>query len=127
MTRAARAFMASLAAVAAWVGVAGRAGGGVTVLPHHATVAGRTIGQYTGDWWNWAASVPGGPFADTTGDKAALNQSGPVFFVAGTGGGGPVGRSFNVPSDKYLLFPLLNLLVTPPPDDGYANPRDEVT
>lgn len=81
---------------------------GFTVLPPHATVAGKTIGEHTADWWQWALgfSSPGDPFTDPTGAAAGLNQSGPVFFVAGTPGGSAT-RSFTVPADKFLLIPLL--------------------
>ena len=78
------------------------------VLPPGSTVAGRTIGEYTADWWRWALSftAPNDPFTDPTGALANLNQSGPVFFVAGTTGGAAE-RTFTVPAGTHLLVPLL--------------------
>ena len=79
-----------------------------TIVPPRSEVAGKTIGEWTGEWWKWAfsQSVPMDAFTDQTGENANVNQSGPVFFVAGTTGGEAT-RSFNVPSNKYLLFPLV--------------------
>ena len=88
-------------------------GSAASIVPPGSTVAGQTIGEWTGDWWEWAAgqSVPNDAFTDTTGANADVNQSGPVWFVAGTFGGPipPPGRSFQVPSDRYLLFPMVNV------------------
>ena len=58
----------------------------ITVLPAGSTVAGKTIGAWSGDWWRWAVSFsqPNDPFTDATGSRANLNQSGPVFFLAGS-------------------------------------------
>ncbi|WZO98431.1 hypothetical protein EP7_000010 [Isosphaeraceae bacterium EP7] len=78
------------------------------VLPPHSIVDGKPIGEYTADWWRWALgfSSPGDPFTDPTGADANLNQSGPVFFLAGTAGSEAT-RTFNVPAGKFLLVPLL--------------------
>jgi hypothetical protein len=80
----------------------------VVVLPPHSVVAGKTAGEWSADWWQWALgfSTPGDPFTDPTGASANLNQSGPVFFLAGTAGGAE-DRSFTAPAGKYLLAPLL--------------------
>lgn len=78
------------------------------VEPTGATVAGKTIGAWSGNWWQWAAGFapPGDPFTDTTGAAANKNQSGPVFYLAGSPGGN-VSRSYTVPPNTYLLVPLL--------------------
>ena len=82
----------------------------LTVLPSDSTVAGKTIGEWSAEWWKWAfgQSVPNDAFTDTTGANADINQAGPVFFVAGTTGTNAT-RTFSVPEGKYLLFPLLNV------------------
>lgn len=100
---------------------------GLTVAPGHSSVDGKSVGAYTADWWNWAASIPApGPIADTTGTEATLKQSGPIFFVAGTSSGvGPVERSFDVPQGKYLLFPLVNWIVANGPDPGFPDTKTE--
>jgi hypothetical protein len=79
------------------------------ILPPHAVVAGKTIGEWTADWWRWAGSfaAPNDPFTDPTGASANLRQGGPVFFVAGTTGGAAQ-RAFTVPTDVFLLIPLVN-------------------
>jgi hypothetical protein len=61
-------------------------------------------------WWNWALEVPAAqsPLLDTTGEFAAVGQSGPVWFLAGTWGGGPATRTFTVPAGKPLFFPIAN-------------------
>ncbi len=84
-----------------------------TVLAQGSTVEGRTIGEWTAEWWQWAysQSIPNDAFTDTTGVYSSINQSGPVFFVAGTIGGEAT-RSFSVPIDTYLLVPLINVSVS---------------
>jgi hypothetical protein len=86
---------------------------GVRILEPGSTVAGKSIGEWGGEWWRWVLgqSTPGDALTDTTGANAGVNQAGPVFFVAGSAGG-PVERSFTVPKDKYLLFPLVNVLTS---------------
>ncbi len=61
-------------------------------------------------WWNWALEVPAAqsPLLDTTGEFAGVGQSGPVWFLAGTWGGGPAVRTFSVPAGKALFFPIVN-------------------
>lgn len=80
----------------------------LVVEPQGATVAGKTVAAWSANWWQWAAALapPGDPFTDTTGNSANKNQSGPVFFLAGSPGGS-FSRSFSVPSNTYLLVPLL--------------------
>ena len=98
----------------------------VEVVPGGSTVAGKPIGEWTADWWNWANSVSPNVFNDTTGAQANDNQSGPVFFVAGTSSGSPaVTRNFTVPQGKYVLFPLINWIVANGPDPGFASTAEE--
>lgn len=80
------------------------------VVPPHATVAGRTIGEWTAAYnqWGFTQPISQNPFLDTDGSRAANGQSGPVFFVAGgfyTGVQPP--RHYAVPEDKYLLIPII--------------------
>lgn len=91
-----------------------------TIVPPGSTVLGKTIGEWTQDWWNWwlshpAAALPFGdePLTDPDGSQAHQGQSGPVWFVNGVTGptvSGAVSRTFSVPSGKYLLLPLINFL-----------------
>jgi hypothetical protein len=95
------------------------------VVPAGSTVAGKTIGEWTADWWNWTGAGPGNVLGDTDGSVATQAQSGPVFFLAGTQGGTPVSRTFDVPSGKFVLFPLLNIIVANGPDTGFATTLEE--
>ena len=80
----------------------------VVVESPGATVAGKTIAAWSANWWQWAAALapPGDPFTDASGAYAGVNQSGPVFFLAGSPGGNN-SRQFNVPINTYVLVPLL--------------------
>ncbi|MDH5193551.1 MAG: hypothetical protein OEW32_07685 [Nitrospira sp.] len=73
--------------------------------------------QLTAIWWQWIIEQPatGNPIFDTTGSDAAKGQpltDVNVFLLAGSFGG-PVTRTFTVPANTALFFPLLNNL-------GYA-------
>lgn len=83
------------------------------VVAPGSTVEGKTIAEWTADWWQWAfgQSTPSDAFTDATGEYADVGQSGPVWFIAGTTGGTAT-RTFDVPSDRYLLFPLVNVVVS---------------
>lgn len=86
---------------------------------------GRSQAKLTTDWWQWALSVPDqnpnedgyqGPFNDPKGDYAGLNQSGPVFFLAGplfvdpaAPNPGPIERNITVPRGKEIFFPVVNV------------------
>ncbi len=61
-------------------------------------------------WWQWVLEIPAAenPLLDTTGEFAGVDQSGPVWFLAGTWGGGPATRTFSVPAGKPLFFPIVN-------------------
>jgi hypothetical protein len=109
----------SLIAVTAVVG--GLIAAGITIAPARAADAiipvnenayGNTYGEWSAEWWQWVLSIPAAhsPIADTTGKDCAQQQSGPVFYLAGTSGGGAVTRSCTVPAGKALFFPILNAL-----------------
>jgi hypothetical protein len=61
-------------------------------------------------WWQWVFETPASenPLTDTTGQFAAVNQSGRVWFLAGSIGGTTV-RTITVPSGKALFFPIVNV------------------
>ena len=69
-------------------------------------------------WWKWALETPASenPLTDTTGQFAAVNQSGRVWFLAGNPGGTTV-RTITVPSGKALFFPIVNVFDA---EDGIA-------
>jgi PEP-CTERM motif len=83
------------------------------------TVEGKTIAAWTGDWWNWLVKegFATNPANDPTGAFANLNQTEPIFFVAGGfGDSTPVVRNFTVPTNKYLLVPIINYVFWVPED-----------
>ncbi len=77
------------------------------------TTAGKTYGEWSAGWWQWMLSIPAveNP-QDAQGDvDCSLNNSGPVWFLAGGEAGKPAQRSCGVPAGKRLFFPVLNLLL----------------
>lgn len=63
------------------------------------------------EWTQWALGQPhsiSSPIADATGEHCDVDQSGKVWYLAGTFGG-PVERSCTIPHNRLLFFPLLNL------------------
>ena len=92
------------------------------VYPPTAHVNGKSYGEWTADWWRWAAGIPcaTNPIGDPTGANASINQSGPVYFLAGTFGGA-VTRNVTIPHGKKILFPIINLLMDHPcPDPNFG-------
>lgn len=95
-----------LCLVMAWSGV------GVTyagVVPLKTPVNGNTYGEWSARWVQWAYSIPAAtnPLTDATGANCGVEQSGPVWFLAGTPGGAAVTRACSVPEGKSLFFPIL--------------------
>jgi hypothetical protein len=70
---------------------------------------GWTYGEWSAMWWQWMLRAPksNNPCLDTTGEKADVGQSGPVWFLAGTFGTTEE-RTCTAPADKALFFPLVN-------------------
>jgi hypothetical protein len=83
------------------------------VLPPHSHAYGKTYGEWSAAWWNWAFSLPvdQNPFFDETGcEHGANGQSGPVWFLTGViNESGTAERTCTVPAGKALFFPLLNV------------------
>lgn len=93
------------------------------VLPNDAVIDGKTIGEWSADWWNWMLTIPTNqnPALDTDGSRANVAQpDGSVFFLAkGFNINRRGARAFTVPEDKYLFVPLIsnfqdNINVSPP-------------
>jgi len=90
-----------------------RAGG---ILPPHSTVSGRTLGEWSVQWWQWAFSFPVSvnPLFDDTGAHAGLGNVGPVFFLAGSLAPSDdplnvtLNRTATVLTNQYIFFPILN-------------------
>src|SRR5688572_29198623 len=59
------------------------------IFPPQSQPYGKAYNEWSAAWWQWAGSIPAAnhPILDQTGDDAAVNQSGKVWFLAGTFGG----------------------------------------
>jgi hypothetical protein len=77
------------------------------------------------EWWRWAAGRPAGedPVSDRTGARCGQDQPDDVFFLAGSSGGRTT-RRCDVPADRPLFFPAINILC--PKDVGVDNCVAEV-
>jgi hypothetical protein len=105
----------------------GNATGIPGVYPPDSKPYGLTYGEWTAKWWQWAYSMPEAlnPMNDDTGRNCANNQTGPVWLLAGTGGGA-VTRQCTIPSDKGILIPIINVAcdsATDPASDTEAELR----
>jgi hypothetical protein len=64
-------------------------------------------------FYQWILEAPATPLSanplfDPTGASAHVDNNGPVFLLAGSGGGGFATRSFSLPEGKPLFFPIVN-------------------
>lgn len=77
-----------------------------TVIDPTQPVAGLSQRTLAENWWQWVMAAPqsANPVADPDGRFAGLNNNGPVFFLAGSGGE----RNITVPAGKPIFFPMLN-------------------
>jgi hypothetical protein len=88
--------------------------------PPDAKPYGKSLAQWGEAWWRYIMRLPAdvNPLNDTTGANCGVEQSGHVFFLVGTTGGGPVTRNgCVVPVGKALFFPIVNIMCAVP-DDG---------
>ena len=79
------------------------------VAPPHAKAHGMSYGEWAAEWWTWALNCPPDqcPILDDTGQSAHVNQSGSVWFLAGTFEGEVI-RTCTVPAGKAIYIPLVN-------------------
>jgi hypothetical protein len=84
---------------------------GPVVLPPSSYPYGRSYGEWSNAWWQWAYAIPKSvnPVVDTSGAHCYEGQEGPIWFLAGTFTGGPVTRTCTIPHEKALFFPLVNV------------------
>jgi hypothetical protein len=83
------------------------------VFPPDSKPYGLTYGEWSGKWWKWALEIPGNatPMLDKAGEYCDQNQSGPVWFLAGTQGG-PAQRRCTIPEGNGIFFPIVNVLAS---------------
>ena len=80
-------------------------------------VAGQPLTSYANEWWKWAYSMPQAhsPVRDTDGSRCAVNQQGPVWYLAGGFGTSKIHRTCTVPGDRHIFFPVINMIYYAPP------------
>jgi hypothetical protein len=89
------------------LGSAARADDDIGVVHAGRTVAGKTIGEWTGEWWQAAIEAVDFPFPTGGDQPGALGDFGtPVFFVVASPGPGSTTYTYRVPRGKYVLMPL---------------------
>jgi hypothetical protein len=88
------------------------------LVPPNAASFPLTYGDWGARWTEWVMGIPAteNPVNDTTGAQCGLGQWGPVFFLVGTTGSGPLTRSCTVPSGLALFFPLITSVCAIPED-----------
>jgi hypothetical protein len=114
-----RSILALLGAVLALMVSAGPASAGVKnpIVQPDKMFAGKTYGEWSAKWWQYAVGVTD-PNADCT-----VNQSGPVWFLAGAASsdGQPVHLSCSVPAGKAIFVPVINSEWSTNEDMGCGN------
>jgi hypothetical protein len=82
------------------------------VVPVGSNAFGRSYGEWSAAWWQWAYSipVPSNPLFDETGALCSSGQSGKVWFLAGVfnASGTAVRNDCAIPTGKALFVPILN-------------------
>jgi hypothetical protein len=75
-------------------------------------VQGKRVDAFPALWWRWANRPYGGmfPYQDPDGAHCAVNQSGPVWFLAGTEGTEGVTRRCRVPAGKHVFLPVITMM-----------------
>src|SRR5690242_16183808 len=92
--------------------------GNPMVAPPGSSPYGKSYAEWSAEHWKWLFSIPNAvnPANDFTGVNAGVNQSGPVWFLAGSFCPEPplscanfvVTRNITVPSGVSLFFPILD-------------------
>lgn len=105
--------------------LAGVAQAGSLVAPATEPADGLSQAQLVERWWQWADRVPPGvrPYQDPTGALCGLNQSGRVWFLAGTDGTADVTRHCTVPIGTALFFPVIAMLSSAEPGKAVSCAR----
>ena len=81
---------------------------GPKVFSRDSVVYGRTMGEWSAEWWQWAFSIPVDIHPLFSNPDCSVGQSGPVWFLGGSFVSNTALRSCTVPAGKALFFPILN-------------------
>ncbi len=79
-------------------------------------IHGKTYGEWSALWMQWLESQGFAPVGEQGDVDCSLGQKGPVWFLAGTGGG-TAERRCVVSTGKDLFFPLVNAWFNNLPDE----------
>jgi hypothetical protein len=99
---------------------------GPPVVKTNSVAYGRTYGEWSAAWWQWAFSIPVASHPLFDNGDCSVGQSGPVWFLGGrfcqTGQpcNGAATRSCKVPVGKALYFPLNNVADTAPEEPNWG-------
>ncbi len=78
------------------------------VLPIQSRPYGRTYGQWSARWWQYALSVPGGMAGQDVFDNCPAEPSRQMWFLVGMTGISAQ-RSCTVPVGRAIMFPVFNV------------------
>ena len=86
------------------------------VVQPDTVIAGRTYGEWSAAWWQWALSIPVSSHPLFDNGSCTVGQSGQVFFLGGkfcatnnpNCNASSASRNCTVPSGKSLFFPIVN-------------------
>ena len=94
----------------------------VVPIPPQSHPYGASYATWGARWWQWALSAPFGsdPITDVDGTYCDFDQSGPVWYLAGSFGSATV-RSCTVPAGAAIFFPIVNFYANYPcpPEFGF--------
>lgn len=77
----------------------------------------RSAAELSTEWWKWAMSFSAqseeNPVNDTSGIHCGVGQRGKVWFLAGGYGSSKIQRNCVIPAEKYVFFPIINMVYYP--------------
>ncbi|HUK52752.1 MAG TPA: hypothetical protein VL099_05620 [Candidatus Binatia bacterium] len=78
------------------------------VFDRDSVVYGRTYGEWSAAWWQWAFSIPVDKHPLFDNPDCSVGQSGPVWFLGGSFVSNTAVRNCTVPAATALYVPILN-------------------
>jgi len=99
--------MVAVAVVLSWAVTAFAGDPNSGVAPPTSSPHGKTYGEWAAEHAKWGMAIPLGvnPANDADGSQCAINQAGPVWFLAGTFTGN-ASRNCTIPAGRAIFFPL---------------------
>jgi hypothetical protein len=100
--------------------------GAPNVIDRDSVAYGRTYGEWSAAWWQWAFSIPVASHPLFDNGDCSVGQSGAVWFLGGkfcqVGQicSGSATRSCSVPAGKALYFPILNVEDSAPEEPRFG-------